>query len=201
MANNWGERFKKVRELRSKSQRQVAIEAEVPQSTINRIERGKLTGVNSQTAIRIAHVLDISLDYLITGSGTGPLSSSRSKAKTNPCEFVQERSWIRTLILHDGIVTYDSIRHKDASQAIEGEDLLDRLDPNDRVAVSETIQALQPNQRPEPILLKMNLIWHTAWIVQVEGDSDEDSCVLVQLSTMSPSELQRQRFNVSIGQV
>lgn len=201
MSSNWGERFKSVRELRSKSQRQVAIEADVPQSTINRIERGKLSGVNSQTAIRISKALNISLDYLITGTGAGPISAVDSdKSKVDPCTFVQEKSFIRSLILHDGCVTYDSIRHKDAGNSLEGEILLDRLDSADRLAIEETIRGLQSNQRPDPLMIKMNLIWHTAWIIKVEGEEAEDSCILVQLSSMTPNELQRQRFNAAVGQ-
>ena len=199
MSNTWGNRLKEAREVRSMSQRAVAMEAEVPQSTINRIERGKLAGVNSTTAIKIAKVLGVSLDYLIAGKGSGPVDGIKSNlAKTDPCTFTQKHSWFRTLILHDGIVTYDSLSHKDSANAIEGELLLDRLDTEDRVALQETVSQMQPNQRPEPIMIKMNLIWHTAWVVRVE-EEDGNDCILIQLSTISQSELQRQRFSATMS--
>jgi len=199
MTNNWGDRLKQVRELKNMSQRAVAMEAEVPQSTINRIEKGRVNGVNSTTAIRIAKVLGISLDYLIVGTGESNVGGSVEKtSKTDPCTFAQANSWIRTLLMHDGIVTYDSKRHKDVDNSIEGESLVDRLDPQDRIAVEETIAQLQHNQRPDPIMIKMNLIWHTAWIAKIEED-DDNECVLIQLSMVSQSELQRQRFTAAVG--
>jgi len=65
-----GDKIKGLRESKSLSQYRLSQMANIPQSSISRLESGHKTGVSSRTLNRIADALNTTIDYLLTESGT-----------------------------------------------------------------------------------------------------------------------------------
>lgn len=62
-----GENIKKIRKKRSLTQDKLARLADIPYTSITKIETGVIKSPSIQTVAKIAKALDISLDELIKG--------------------------------------------------------------------------------------------------------------------------------------
>lgn len=66
-----GENIKKIRKKRNLTQDKLARLADIPYTSITKIETGVIKSPSIQTVAKIAKALDISLDELIKGVNNG----------------------------------------------------------------------------------------------------------------------------------
>ena len=172
-----GARIREVRERRSMSQRALATQAQVPPSTIGRLETGDMNGCYTNTLASIAEVLDCSSEYLI--SGIGPYERDLIR-DIKPAEENYEALILRmrpstSILLKANKVVWTSHPDwEDGDSSIIGKHINDLL-ANTKLWSTLSNHLTVGQQMDAPIRMKINGLWKDVYCKKtVVGDTDED---------------------------
>ena len=69
-----GSRISQARGWQGMSQRELSLKADIPQSQLNKIEKGNFTALNARRLRRLAQILGVPSDWILVISGSDSCS-------------------------------------------------------------------------------------------------------------------------------
>ena len=170
-----GTRIREVRERRSMSQRALATRAQVPPSTIGRLETGDMNGCYTNTLASIAEVLECSSEFLVTGKGPQDRDTiyEIKPAEENYEALVERMSPSTNILLKANQVVWTS--HPgwgEEEGSIIGKHIND-LVANTRLWITLSSHLTVGQRMDAPIRMKINGLWKDVYCKTVDSDTDE----------------------------
>tara|TARA_R100000008_G_scaffold85051_1_gene73998 strand:- start:487 stop:1182 length:696 start_codon:yes stop_codon:yes gene_type:complete len=170
-----GTRIREVRERRSMSQRALATRAQVPPSTIGRLETGDMNGSYTNTLASIAEVLECSCEFLVTGKGPQDRETiyEIKPAEENYEALVERMSPSTNILLKANEVVWTS--HPgwgEDEDSIIGKHIND-LVANTRLWITLSSHLTVGQRMDAPIRMKINGLWKDVYCKTVDSDTDE----------------------------
>ena len=171
-----GMRIRAVREKRSLSQRALAKRAQVPPSTIGRLETGDMNGCFTNTLASIAEVLECSSEYLVSGMGPYERDLIRD---IKPAEENYEALIVRMSPSTSILLKANQVARTSHPGWGEDDDPIIGKHINDLVANTKLWQTLSNHltvgqQMDAPIRMKINGLWKDVYCKTVDSTTDDD---------------------------
>ena len=139
-----GGKLQALRKQRGMSQYRVAIESEIPQSTISRLEKGTYQGLNADSLKRLASALRTSTDFLLGESESSVDLSGKSSVYEKVLDAVIANAKNPMLVMAlDGLICYSNL-----NPGRVGEPFEQLLDPSDWADLKIILSDLDMDSSP-----------------------------------------------------
>ncbi len=142
--SNLGRKLTALRNQRGMSQYRVATDAEIPQSTLSRLEKGIIKNLNTDSIKRLASALRTSTDFLLGESESSVDLSGKSTVYERVLDAVMSNTSTPMLVMAlDGLICYSNL-----SPGRIGEPFEKMVDPADWIDLQLILEGMDVNSSP-----------------------------------------------------